>query len=93
MSDDAKITCAYEAGTPPSLAIVRAIAALENTDPTALPAECGVQLSDHIDPEALDRLTTDASDVVVTIELGLHDESHYTVQIRDSERLIVTKAG
>lgn len=93
MTDDAKITCAYEAEKPPSIAIVHAIATLENTDPTALPAECGVRLSDHIDPEALDRLATDNSDVAVTIELGLHADYRYTVQIRDAGQLIVEKAG
>lgn len=42
--------------TPPSHAVVEAVAALENVDPIRLPETFDISLSDHIDPEALDRL-------------------------------------
>lgn len=46
----------YDAETPPSVAVIRAIASLEDVDPTALSATHGQTLFDRIDPDGFDTL-------------------------------------
>lgn len=90
-----RIEHAYDDETPPSIAIIRAISILENTDPAELSDEVEMTLYDHIDPEALDRLTNDATGAAaVTIDLGLSLETdrQYAVQVREGGRLVVQKA-
>ena len=50
----------------PSSAVIKAISAIENTDPIDLP----VTLYEHIDPEALDALVTTDSNVSVSFTVG-----------------------
>lgn len=93
-SDSIRIEHHYDAETPPSIAIVQAIAALENVDPTAFSTDLGLRLYDHLDPEALNRLVTnDGGIAAVTVDLTLHDDQHYSVRIRDDGRLVVQKAA
>lgn len=64
----------------PSIAVINAIAALENVDPTDL----SVILHNHIDPEALDALV--ATDSHITISFTLNE---YRVKI-DGDKLVIT---
>lgn len=41
--------------TPPSQAVIDAVAALENVDPIRLPEQLDTTFSHHVEPEALDR--------------------------------------
>lgn len=81
--------------TSPSVAIILAIAILEDTNPADLPEEVGMTLYEHIDPEALDRLITGETEGEVTIDfdLNLHPDHEYAVQIHDTRNLVVEKAG
>lgn len=70
--------------TDPSVAVVEGIAAVDNSDPVALSQE-GINLGEHIDPDALDTLLDggDAGLDAVYFTVG-----EYTVQITDSELLV-----
>lgn len=90
--DDIRVENGYDAETPPSIAIVKAIAAIEDVDPVDSRTDLGIRLYDQIDPEALNRLVTDNGDVAtVTVDLTIHDEQQYAVRIRDDGRLVVQK--
>jgi hypothetical protein len=64
----------------PSVAVVTAIAALENVEPVDLP----VTLYDHISPEALDALVATNSPVTISFHL-----EEYYIQI-DRNSLVIT---
>lgn len=90
--DQIRVEHQHDADTPPSIAIVEAIAAIENIDPTDFQANLGIRLYDQIDPEALNRLITGTSDgATVTVDLTLHDDQQYDVRIHDDGQLIVQK--
>lgn len=78
--------------TPPSIAIVQAIATIEGIDPMDSPSDLGVRLADHTDPEALDHLVTDTSSVSdLTITLTLHAENQYSVHVDATGQVFVRK--
>ncbi|WP_049923984.1 HalOD1 output domain-containing protein [Halopiger djelfimassiliensis] len=81
----------YDAETPPSIAIVQAIAAIEGIDPMNSPAALGITLYDHVDTEALDRLVTDDSVGAITIDLAIETERRYAVRVRTNGRLVVQR--
>ena len=56
----------------PSLEIPKAIAVVENVDPTRLVPECELRLYDYIDPDALDTLITAETGDPVEITLVIH---------------------
>lgn len=56
--------------TPPSIAVLEALAAIENVHPTDLHAEAGIVLYDNVDLEALDALLNHESDVSVSFTVG-----------------------
>lgn len=90
--DQLRIEHQYDADVPPSIAIVQAIAAIEDVDPTDFQTDPGIRLYDQIDPEALNRLVTNNSDVAtVTVDLTLHNDHQYAVQIHDDGQLVVRK--
>lgn len=68
----------------PSIAVVDAIAALENVESTGLSDVLDATLFEYVDPEALDALVT--GDGLVSISFPVDD---YTVRI-DRNRLIVS---
>lgn len=88
-----RIEWTFDDETPPSIAIVQAIAIIENADPTELPSEAGITLYDHIDPDALDRLVGETDVAAVTIDLGFAPGHQYAVQIRETGQVVVQKAG
>lgn len=49
----------------PSRAVIEAISAVENVEPTSLSEELGTTLFNHVDPEALDRLVTADTDITI----------------------------
>lgn len=82
----------YGEDVPPSIAIVRSIAVIEDVDPIDSPADLGLTLHDHVDPEALDQLVGGAtSSTSISIDFTLDSDQQYAVQIRDSGVLIVEK--
>lgn len=70
--------------TTPSFAIVSAIAAIENVDPTDLPQVLGTPLYTYVDPEALDTLVTDDRHVALEVAVG-----DYRIRI-DGDELRIT---
>lgn len=65
----------YSDDTPPSVAITRAVCAVENVDPLHAPDSLPFTLYDHFDPEALDELIAANPDVRVTLQImGYHIE-------------------
>jgi len=62
--------------TAPSFAVIDAIATIENLEPTNLSVAFDTTLFDHIDPEALDTLITDGSEIAISFSYG-----DYGVQI------------
>ncbi|MFC6764824.1 HalOD1 output domain-containing protein [Natrinema soli] len=59
--------------TPPSIAIIEAIASLENCPSTELGPTHGIVLSETIDPEALDRLVTTSESMSVVFSVDKYD--------------------
>lgn len=91
-NDPIHVECPYDDDTPPSIAIVRAIAVIEDVDPIDSPKTLGITLYDHVDPEALDRLVTaTGSGDGVTVELTLRNDHRYAVRIRDTGRVVVER--
>lgn len=82
----------YGDDMPPSIAIVKSIAIIEDRDPIDPPVDIGITLHEYIDPEALDQLVSDAtSSTSITIDFTLHGNQSYAVEIRDSGDLVVEK--
>ena len=78
--------------TPPSIAIVRAIAVIENVDPIDSPTDLGIVLYDHVDPTALDRLITETTDsAAVSIDFTIRNDHRYSVRVRDTGHVVVEK--
>lgn len=77
----------YEGEAPVSVAVVRAIAAVEDVDPTALPTKYDQVLFDRIDPEQLDRLAGDGTGTPgPVIEFSIYG---YRVRVEDATRVLV----
>ncbi|WP_306060444.1 HalOD1 output domain-containing protein [Natronococcus wangiae] len=71
--------------TPPSVAIIEAIARLENCPSTKLVPTHGIVLSETIDPEALDRLVTTGESVSVTFSVDKYD-------VTLTEKMLIVRA-
>ena len=56
--------------TAPSTAVIDAIAAIENVEPSDLEGSLEAPLYNYIDPEALDRLVTRDSQITVSFTFG-----------------------
>jgi hypothetical protein len=67
-----KFECEWKE-TPPSIALIEAIASLENCPLTELGPTHGIVLSETIDPEALDRLVTTGESVSVVFSVDKYD--------------------
>ena len=59
--------------TPPSIALIEAIASLEHCPSTELGSTNGIVLAETIDPEALDRLVMTGESVSVTFSVDKYD--------------------
>ncbi len=70
--------------TTPTVAIVNAIAGIENVESTDLPTTLDTHLYDHVDPEALDTLVTTSSDPELSFVVD-----DYRVEI-DGNQLSIT---
>lgn len=95
-NDPIHVECQFDDDTRPSIAIVRAIAAIENVDPVASPTALGITLYDHVDPDALDRLvTTTASpgEASLSVEMTVKNGNRYEVAIRAPGHLVVERTG
>lgn len=90
-NDPIRVEHQYDSETPPSIAIVRAIAVIEDVDPMDSPTELGITLHDHVDPTALDRLVTETDTSSVSVELTIHNDYRYSVQVRDTGQIVVEK--
>lgn len=86
-SDSAMLEHSYDTDRTASLAVVEAIATLEDTDPIEFASEFGTKLNDSIDPTALDTLTGigDGTGTVV-VEFPF---AGYRVRVDDSGRIRV----
>lgn len=96
-SDDSnssrRVEHSYDAATPPSLAIVQAVAVMEDVDPMNS-RDIGLRLYDHVDPEALDRLLGDPTgSASVSIDLDVENSPRYAVHLHENGRLVVQKPG
>lgn len=83
----------YDAETPPSIAVVQAVCALEDIDPMEMDSKTGFVLREHIDPTALDTLLADSTGegtTVITFEI-VADNTHL-VDICDDGQIIVRHA-
>ncbi|ELY54829.1 hypothetical protein C491_17919 [Natronococcus amylolyticus DSM 10524] len=70
----------YGPDTTPTVAVLEAIAALEDTDATTLGDEFGLVLYDHLDPQALDALF--ASDTAAaSVTVAFEADATYTATI------------
>jgi hypothetical protein len=85
MTESYVIECEWSQ-TPPSVAIVEAIASLENSPPTDLPTTHGIVLSDVLDPEALDTLVITCEPLSLSFSVDKYDVqiTGNTLIIRDS---------
>lgn len=82
----------YDGDTPPSVAIVKAIACIEDVDPVESPSELGITLYDHIDPTALDQLITkNTGNGDVSVGLTVRNEYQYEVRIYDSGWIVIER--
>ena len=89
--DPVRVEHRYDSDTPASIAIVRAIAVLENVDPMDSPTDLGITLYDHVDPTALDRLVSEGDRTgAVTVDLTIHNDHRYAVRVRET-RLTVER--
>lgn len=62
--------------TQPSIAIINAIATLENVEPIKLSTALDTTLFDHVDPESLDTLVTNDGHISISFPIR-----EYNVQI------------
>lgn len=80
----------YDAGTPASVAVIRAICAIEDVDPVEAPSELGFVLHDHVDPNALDTLLAPGAGTGRTVvSFALATDVTYHVDISDDGRIRV----
>uniref|UniRef100_A0A7D5GJ94 Halobacterial output domain-containing protein n=1 Tax=Natrinema halophilum TaxID=1699371 RepID=A0A7D5GJ94_9EURY len=87
-----RVECRFDRDTPPSIAIVRAIAVIEDIDPTDSPTDLGITLYDHVDPAALDSIVTSGdTDSTITIDLTIRNDHQYSIRVQDTGRLVVEK--
>lgn len=74
--------------TPPSIAVLRALAAIEGVPPRDLHDEADIMLYETVDLEALDALLTHQSDISVSFRVGeytvLLDDELLTVRTNDA---------
>lgn len=80
----------YDAATPPSIAVVEAVCAVENIDPMYMSSETEFVLGDHIDPSTLDSLFEDRTgdeDRVVTFQVT--SQNSYLVDVTGDCRIIL----
>lgn len=74
--------------TPPSIAVLRALAAVEGVPPTDLHTEAGITLYETVDLEALDALFAHESDISVSFRVGAYtvllDDDLLTVRTDDA---------
>ena len=81
----------YAPDTAPTVAVLEAIAALEDTDATALGDEFGLVLYDHLDPQALDALfASDSAAASVAVEFEA--DATYTATVTP-DRVTVARDG
>lgn len=73
--------------TPPSIAVLEAIAALENTHATKLHTDVGITLYDAVDIEALDELLTHGGDISVSFTV-----EEYQIHL-EGDLLTITSSG
>lgn len=71
--------------TAPSIAIIEAIASVEDVDPVALTAGEESTLREYVDPELLDRLVTNARQDRISITITVDS---YTVRIEGTELIV-----
>lgn len=71
--------------TSPSVAIIEAIASVENIGPVALATDEETTLNEYVDPDALDTLVTDQRANGVAITVTIDD---YTVLIAGRELIV-----
>lgn len=72
----------------PSVAVLEAIAAIENVHPTDLHTDPGIRLHDDVDLEALDALVTHDGDISVSFTVA-----DYTVHIEGSLLTVSARAA
>lgn len=78
----------YDAVTPPSIAVVEAVCAVENIDPMDMSSETAFVLGDHIDPAALDSIFEDGTggkDRVVTFHVT--SQNSYMIDVTGDGRI------
>ncbi|WP_306061323.1 HalOD1 output domain-containing protein [Natronococcus wangiae] len=78
----------FDDETPASIAVVQAICALKDVDPTRAQTELGLVLHEHIDPEALDTILADGTgdgETVILFEISNGDT--YSVEVADDGRI------
>ena len=69
--------------TTPTVAIVNAIAGIENVEPTDLPTVLDTSLYDHVNPDALDTLVTECEHRVISFTVD-----DYRVRIKGNQLTI-----
>lgn len=74
--------------TPPSIAVIEAIASVEDVDPIDVSSANGMTLHDHVDTDALDRLLAAGSGTAVSITFPV---TEYRVWIESDEITIVDR--
>ena len=67
----------------PSIAIINAVAAVENVEAAKLSSELAMVLYDYVDPEALDTIVTTGSEITISFSYGA-----YRVRIDGNELII-----
>lgn len=80
-----KTSTSFGDNVSPSVAVVHAIAEVQNVDPVALDTE----LYDYVDPDALDGLFGERADRQLTVEF---DVEAYTVTVR-SDRTVTIRTN
>lgn len=69
--------------TAPSIAVINAVAVLENVEPSELAEESDTTLYDHINPDALDTLVAQNRDLTISFTLG-----DYQIRVRNDKIVI-----
>jgi len=65
--------------TAPSVAVINAIATIENIEPTNFSVAFDTTLFDHIDPEALDALITEGNEISISFSC-----CDYRIQVNEN---------